>query len=205
MLYLGCWSRQDIAFAVSEFKLSRFVSAAQSAPCRSHMVAAKHLLRYLNGTKDLGLVYSRPADRGPTDKENLLWGYVDSDWAGCPDSRKSTSGYVLMLNGPAVSWKSKKQSVVALSSAEAEFVATSCMMQEVIYTCRFLENLGFPQLNPTQIFEDNARVWLGRKALLAEVTGPNVLTFASILCMPQLPRGSSSSCQSLVRQMWRTY
>jgi len=100
-------------------------------------------------------VYSRPADRGPTDKANLLWGYVDSDWAGCPDSRKSTSGYVLMLNGSAVSWKSKKQSVVALSSAEAEFVAASSLVQEVIYTRRFLENLGFPQSSPTQIFEDN--------------------------------------------------
>jgi len=143
-LYLGCWSRPDIAFAVSE--LSRFVSA----PCQTHMVAAKHLLRYLNGTKDLGLVYSTPAER-----TNLLWGYVDSDWAGCPDSRKSTSGYALMLNGAAVSWKSKRQSVIALSSAEAEFVAASSMVQEVIYTRRLLEKLGFPQSEPTPVYEDN--------------------------------------------------
>ncbi len=60
-----------------------------------------------------------------------------------------------MLNGSAVSWKSKKQSVVALSSAEAEFVAASSLVQEVIYTGRVLENLGFPQSSPTQIFEDN--------------------------------------------------
>ena len=80
---------------------------------------------------------------------------MDSDWAGCPDSRKSTSGYVLMLNGAAVSWKSKRQSVVALSSAEAEFVAASSMVQEVIYVRKFLDNLGFPQEKPTPIFEDN--------------------------------------------------
>ena len=144
LLYLACWSRPDIAFAISE--LSRFVSA----PCHTHMVAAKHLLRYLNGTKQLGLVYSAPSDR-----VNILWGYVDSDWAGCPDSRKSTSGYALMLNGAAISWKSKRQSVIALSSAEAEFVAASSMVQEVIYTRRILERLGFPQPEPTPVFEDN--------------------------------------------------
>jgi hypothetical protein len=149
LLYLACWSRPDIALAVSE--LSRFVSV----PCHAHLVAAKHLLRYLNGTKELGMVYSKPGNRGPRDTANLLWGYVDSDWAGCPDSRKSTSGYVLMLNGAAVSWKSKRQSVVALSSAEAEFVAASAMVQEVIYTRRFLENLGFPQTHPTSVYEDN--------------------------------------------------
>ena len=144
LLYLACWSRPDIAFAISE--LSRFVSA----PCHTHMVAAKHLLRYLNGTKQLGLVYSAPSDR-----VNILWGYVDSDWAGCPDSRKSTSGYALMLNGAAISWKSKRQSVIALSSAEAEFVAASSMVQEVIYIRRILERMGFPQPEPTPVFEDN--------------------------------------------------
>ena len=88
-------------------------------------------------------------------KPNVLWGYVDSDWAGCLDSRKSTSGYILMLNGAAVSWKSKKQSIVALSSAEAEFVAASSMVQEVIYARRLLKKLGFQQSLPTSIFEDN--------------------------------------------------
>ena len=152
MLYLACWSRPDIAFAVSE--LSRFVSK----PTQTHLTAAKHLLRYLKGTKSLGLKYSKPLDR-----LNLLWGYVDSDWAGCPDTRRSTSGFVLMLNGAAISWKSKRQSVVALSTAEAEFVAASSMVQEVIYARRLLDRLGFPQPNPTAIFEDNATCvkWAG--------------------------------------------
>ena len=148
LLYLACWSRPDIAFAISD--LSRFISALVSAPCQTRMIAAKHLLRYLNGTKKLGLVYS-----APTVRVNLVWGYVDSDWAGCPESCKSISSYALMLNGAAISWKSKRQSVIALSSAEAEFVAASSMVQEVIYTRRLLEKLGFPQPEPTPVFEDN--------------------------------------------------
>jgi hypothetical protein len=157
LLYLACWSRPDISFAVSE--LSRFVSA----PGQNHMQAVKHLLRYLKGTSDLGLRFSKPKNSGPMDRPNVLWGFVDSDWAGCPDSRRSTSGYALMLNGAAVSWKSKRQPVVALSTAEAEFIAASSMVQEVIYARRLLEKLGFPQTDPTPIFEDNTTCikWAG--------------------------------------------
>jgi hypothetical protein len=81
------------------------------------------------------------------DRSNVFWGFVDSDWAGCPDSRRSTSGYIytLMLNGAVVSWKSKRESVVALSTDEAEFIAPSSMVQEVIYTRCLLEKLGFQQ------------------------------------------------------------
>jgi hypothetical protein len=136
LLYLACWTRPDISFAVSEH--SRFVSA----PGQIHMQAIKHLLRYLKGTSELSLRYSKPKNSGPMDRTNVLWGFVDSDWAGCQDSRRSTSGYTLMLNGAAVSWKSKRQPVVALSTAEAEFIAASSVVQEVIYARRLLENSG---------------------------------------------------------------
>jgi hypothetical protein len=145
LLYLACWTRPDISFAVSE--LSRFVAD----PGQNHMLAAKRVLRYLRGTKELGLQYTRPTGS----LVNRLHGYVDSDWAGCADTRKSTTGYVLMLNGAVVSWKSKRQNVVALSSAEAEFMAASSLVQEVIYIRRLLYNLGFPQESPTEIGEDN--------------------------------------------------
>ncbi len=92
LLYLSCWSRPDISFAVSG--LSRFVSNQ----CQQHILAVKHLLRYLNGTKELSLTYSKPTGMGPTDKVDLLWGYVDSDWADFPDSRKSTSGSIIIFN-----------------------------------------------------------------------------------------------------------
>jgi hypothetical protein len=137
LLHLACWTRPDISFAVSE--LSRFVSA----PGQLHMAASKHLVRYIQGSSELGILYSKPSNSGPMNQPNVLWGFVDSDWAGCPDSRRSTTGFTLMLNGAAVAWKSKRQSVVALSSAEAEFIAASALVQEVIYTRRLLENLGF--------------------------------------------------------------
>jgi hypothetical protein len=71
LLYLAFWSRPDISFAVSE--LSRFVSA----PGQNHMQAVKHLLRYLKGSNELGLHYSKPKNSGPMDRPNVLWGFVD--------------------------------------------------------------------------------------------------------------------------------
>ena len=146
LLYLASWTRPDIAFAVSE--LSRFVSN----PGKPHLEAAKRVFRYLKKTMNLGLVYRSSPSEMPS---NTLWGYVDSDWAGCPDSRRSTSGFVFMLNGAAISWRSKRQTTVALSSAEAEFISASAMVQEVIYLRKFLANLGYPQTEPTPVFADN--------------------------------------------------
>ena len=144
LLYVAVWSRPDIAYAVSE--LSRFVSE----PFKVHWQAAKYLLRYLGGTRDVCLSYSSGSKR-----DNVLWGYCDSDWAGDVDSRKSTTGYVLMLNGGAVAWKSKRQPLVAMSTAEAEYIAASLMVQELIYMRRLLDVLGFPQPGPSDVFEDN--------------------------------------------------
>ncbi len=114
LLYLASWTRPDIAFSVSE--LSRFVSN----PGNSHLETAKRLFQYLRKTVSLGLVYRSSAllPDHPEIQPNVLWGYhddVDSDWAGCPDSRHSTSGFVFMQNGTAISWRSKRQPTVALS------------------------------------------------------------------------------------------
>jgi hypothetical protein len=100
LLYLACWTRPDISFAVSE--LSLFVSAPRAG--QTHMQAVKHLLRYLKGTSELGLLYSKPKNSGMADRPNVLWGFVDSDWAGpgvsrheevhfgvvCPDAQQSS-------------------------------------------------------------------------------------------------------------------
>ncbi len=129
LLYLASWTRPDISFAVSE--LSRFVSN----PGKPHLEAAKRVFRYLKKTIGFGLAYrsSVSIPGMPEILPNTLWGYVDSDWAGCPDSRRSTSGFVFMLNGAAISWCSKRQPTIALSTAEAEFISASAMVQEVIY------------------------------------------------------------------------
>ena len=145
--FLAAWTRPEILHACSE--LSKFMSN----PGPPHVEAVKRLGCYVKGTLALGLTYRNVSD--PDHPPNQLWGYVDADWAGNLDNRRSTLGYVLMLNGCAVSWKSKRQSLVALSTAEAEFIAASSLVQEVIYLRRFLLSLGFPQNGPTLIYEDN--------------------------------------------------
>ena len=143
LLYLSTRSRPDIAFAVG--KAARYCSQ----PSNSHWSAVKRVLRYLKGTTCLGLLY-RP------DELNLT-GYSDADWAGDTEDRKSTSGYVFMMSGSAVSWRSKKQSSVALSTAEAEYVALSCAAQEAMWLRQLFSNLlqDYKLSEPTTIYEDN--------------------------------------------------
>ena len=147
LLYASIMTRPDISFAVQA--LGRHMQA--SGP--EHMVAAKRVLRYLQGTKELGLVYEAgDISRG---KPSIV-GYSDSDWAGDHDTRRSTTGYLFMLdNGGAVSWSSKLQPTVALSSAEAEYMAVCAAVQEAIHLRQLISDLGYMQDQPTVIFEDN--------------------------------------------------
>ena len=110
LLYLSTGTRPDITFAVSN------VATFCSDPTRRHWTAVKRILRYLKGTSDLDPLYT---DGGRQD----CLGYLDSDWAGDLGDRKSTSGYIFMLCGAGISWRSKKQTSVALSTAEAEYIA----------------------------------------------------------------------------------
>jgi hypothetical protein len=110
LLYAQVCIRHDIAMAVG--MLGRY----QSNPGMEHWKAAKRVMRYLQGTKDYGLTYRY------TDHLEVV-GYSDSDFAGCVDSRKSTSGYIFLLAEGAISWRSAKQTIVATSTMEAEFIA----------------------------------------------------------------------------------
>ncbi len=107
------------------------------------------------------------------------------DWAGCQDSRKSTAGYDLMLNGAAILWKSKRQNVVALLSAEAEIMAASLLVQNVMYIRKLLEKLGFLQSGHTPIVRIIGLALLGVRVLLVEVIGQNTLIFVVIFFMRQ--------------------
>ena len=114
------------------------------------MDAAHHVLRYLRATHDQAIVYER------TDTlANTIWGWVDSDWAADLDTRRSHTGYILMLSGGAVSWKCRRQDCVSLSTSEAEYVAASQCGQEVVYLREILRDFGFPPTGPTLIHEDN--------------------------------------------------
>jgi len=118
-------------------------------PTELHMLAAKRVLRYLKGTMELGVFYKRM-------NINELVAYTDSDYAGDIDDRRSTSGYVFLLSGGAVSWASKKQSVVTLSTTEAEYVAASSCACQCVWMRRVLENIGLSQNKCTVIMCDNS-------------------------------------------------
>ena len=139
-------TRCDLAFAYAE--LSKFVQS----PGEVHLKAAERVLQFLRGTYQDGLVYSDP---GP-EKRNILAGWVDSDYASDPDSRKSVTGYVLSMNNAPISWKAKRQDCVTLSSAEAEYVAASMCGQEVVYLRAMLRGFGYEQVAATLVWEDNA-------------------------------------------------
>ena len=143
LLYLSTKTRPDIAFAVTS--AARFCAS----PTKEHWTAVKRILCYLNGSRQLGLLY-----RANTLNEEIT-GFSDADWAGDVGDRKSTSGYVFLLGDAAVSWKSAKQTTVALSTAEAEYVALSTASQEAIWLQRLMNDLSKKFIQETVIYEDN--------------------------------------------------
>lgn len=117
LMHLMTATRPDIGFAVG------YVSRFMENPQVEHWMAVKRILRYLKGTKSHGICFK------PGDKMDFC-GYSDADWAGDHADRKSTSGYAFLLMGAPVSWGSKKQSSVSLSTSEAEYIALSLAIQE---------------------------------------------------------------------------
>lgn len=114
------------------------ISRFMENPTQLHLQAAKRVLRYLKGTTDFGIFYRKGGD-------DELIGYSDSDYAGDLEDRKSTSGYVFLLSSGAVSWSSKKQPVVSLSTTEAEFIAAASCACQAVWLKRVLENLDLVQ------------------------------------------------------------
>jgi len=125
--YLANTTRPDIMFAANV--LSRY----NANPGKTHWKAAKHTLRYLIGTSNLGITYAKSG--------KPLHAYVDSDWGGNIDNRRSCTGLALILGGGPINWKSKQQKSVALSTMEAEYMALLEVVKEVIYTRRLLNHM----------------------------------------------------------------
>ncbi|KAF7130877.1 hypothetical protein RHSIM_Rhsim10G0166500 [Rhododendron simsii] len=117
-------------------------------PSKLHYAAAKRILHYLQGTKKLGIKYTK-------EKDSKLIGYTDSDWAGSIDDRKSTFGQVFCLGTKIISWSSKKQRTIALSSAEAEYIAATDAACEAIWLRRILSDMEHKEEGPTVIYCDN--------------------------------------------------
>jgi hypothetical protein len=117
-------------------------------PKRVHIVAAKHMMRYLKGTLDFGLYYTR-------DHDFRLSGYTDSDGSGSVSDRKSTSGCRFSLSSSMISWYSRKQFSIAPSMAEAEYIVACSASCEAIWLQRLLTNLFDLEMEATMILCDN--------------------------------------------------
>ena len=142
LLYLSTKTRTDIAFAVGS--VARFCAE----PTMEHWTAVKRILRYLRGTSEFGLLYCRSDSTGCV-------GFSDVDWGGSLDDRKSTSGYMFQIGGTAISWRSNKQSCVALSTAEAEYVALAAAAQEAIWLQQLVSDILIEPIEETEIYEDS--------------------------------------------------
>ncbi len=151
LLYIAIASRPDVAFAVAYF--SQFVNAYD----HTYWEAAKCVMRYLKGTRNQTLMYSKHVLDQSLPQSNLLLpvGYCDADWGGCTIDRKSISGYVFTLAGGPIMWASKTQTTVALSSSEAELNTMSEAMKQVLYIRKLLPPLGIDDGQPLSLANNN--------------------------------------------------
>lgn len=141
LLFASQISRPDISYAVN--LLSRYCEN----PGRGHWIAVKRILRYLKGTREYHLVYGQETSE--------LIGYCDADWAGDIDQRKSTTGYLFTYGGGAISWSTKRQPTVALSSTEAEFMSMTAATQEALWLQQLLGEILQKDQQAVKIYCDN--------------------------------------------------
>jgi hypothetical protein len=153
-MYLTVFTRLDCCYVVNQ--LARFMSK----PDPSHVATTRRVLRYLAGTRSLGITYKRSGqDTAVTSvgghvSSNTLTVSTDPDHAGAKD-RRSVSGWTLMFNGTAVTWSSKRQSVTVISNTESEFYSVSQCALDCVYLRRIMDMMGYNQINPTPIVQDN--------------------------------------------------
>lgn len=141
LIYLTV-TRPNITFSV------HILSQYMHHPIDAHMEAAKKLLRYLVGNPAQGIILASSSNL-------CIQAYSDSDWANCPITRRSTSGFCLLLGQSPVSWKMKKQHVVARSTAEAEYLSMALTACEVTWLTALLKDMGFDSLPPAILNCDN--------------------------------------------------
>ncbi|CAL2255656.1 unnamed protein product [Prunus armeniaca] len=135
-------TRPDLMFIVS------LISRYMERPTEIHLQAAKRVLRYLKGTLSFGVFYKKGG-------KGELVGYTDSDYAGDQDDRRSTSSYMFMTGSGAISWSSRKQPVVSLSTTEAEFISAASSTFQAVWMRRILQELKHVQHKATVVYCDN--------------------------------------------------
>jgi len=156
LMYAATATRLDIAHA------AHYLASQMQAPTKRHMLAAERILRYLAGTKDVGLVFGSyngatvGDSRGRQFQQQIdVCCFADADWANSKTDRRSITGWVSKLNGDAVSWASKKQRTVALSTCEAELYAGAAACQEVLWLRGLLAELGLHAQTGSTVYGDN--------------------------------------------------
>lgn len=135
-------TRPDLAYVVQS--LSQFMQS----PRQSHVEALMHTLRYVAHTIEQGILLK-------ADAHIKLQAFTDSDWATCPDSRKSVTGYLMMLGNCPITWKSKKQTTISKSSSEAEYRGMASAASEITWLIRLLADIGVTDLLPVTLHCDN--------------------------------------------------
>lgn len=141
LLYLQV-TRPDITYSVN------YLSQFMQQPCSGHLDAAHRVVRYLKGIVSHGIFLSATSSLS-------LAGYTDSDWAGCPTTRRSTTGYFTMLGNSHISWKSKKQPTISLSSAEAEYHALAKLTSELQWLHYLFTDLRVAIPKPIRVYCHN--------------------------------------------------
>lgn len=169
LMYLAVGTRPDLAHAMGV--LSRFLEN----PGLDHWKAALHVLSYVGRNKDMGLVYRKRQAANSFDghvlgnDENSPIGYVDANYAMDRDDSKSTSGQVIVMAGGAISWRSKKQGIVATSTCHAEYVAAAEAAREMVWVRSLLEEVGARGMTALRLYEDNeAAIFLTNNPAVTE-------------------------------------
>ena len=163
LMYAGISTRPDISHAVHQ------LASHMQSPTRQHMLDAERCLRYLAGTKEIGLTFGARASSADDGNPSSMNGdsrgrgllqidvcaYSDADWANDKSDRKSITGWVAKVNGDAISWASKKQRTVAQSTCEAELYAEAAAIQEVLWLRGLLTELGLHMRTGSVVYGDN--------------------------------------------------
>ena len=182
-------TRPDITFGVS------IVSQFMHSPGPTHFEAVFRILRYLKGTPGKGLMFKK---KGHLQVE----AYTDADWAGNVIDRRSTSGYCTFVGGNLVTWRSKKQSVVARSSAEAEFRSVAHGFCEVLWIKRVLGELKISTPTPIKVYCDNkAAISIAHNPILHDRTKHVEVDKhfikekidSGVICMSYIPTASQTA------------
>ena len=143
LMYLMICSRPDIAYSVDQ------VAQFCQNPRKVHFIAVQRILAYLKGTSKHGIAYEA------TNNSLIQISYSDSDYAGDSETRRSTSGFLFTYNGGPITWGSRRQSCVSVSTMEAEYVAMCESAKDVAWTRQLLSGIGCDQEAPTGLLCDN--------------------------------------------------